>query len=175
MVVQSGVNFDGFGLRFQLGQPADGMFARDMFAISTVLDLFSKLGKPLHITAVEVPSQAGTRADAESDSVSASSSAGYWHEPWSETTQSEWLYRFYEVALSKPFVESICWQNLWDSSSPIVDAVPRPAAAPGMADHSPAPKVGHGGLLRSDLAPKTSYKRFLDFRKDAGSPATNPT
>lgn len=169
MVVQSGVAFDGFGLRIQMGRPLDGMLARDLFALSTVLDQFAKLGKPLHITGVEVPSQPAVRPEA--DTITAAS-AGFWHEPWSEQMQAEWLYRFYEIALSKPFVESICWQSLWDSISG-ADGIPRLGA--GGSDKSSPPMMNHGGLLRSDLAPKASYKRFLDFRKDVGSPASNPT
>lgn len=173
MVVQSGVAFDGFGLRFQVGQPVDGMFARDLFSVSAVLDLFSKLGKPLHITAVEVPSQGIARSDADSEAVSSSMIAGHWHEPWSEAIQADWLYRFFEIALSKPFVESVCWQSLWDSTTASVEAAAKPATT--RTDGPVTARPGHGGLLRSDLAPKAAYKRFLDFRRDVGSPATNPT
>jgi hypothetical protein len=170
MVVQSGVSFDGFGLRFQMGAPIDGLFARDLFAASTVLDLFAKLGKPLHVTGVEVPSQSGAR---EGDADPALGVAGYWHAPWSEAIQGEWLHRFYEIALSKPFVESVCWQGLWDSPSNTLDGSSRSPAVPGMAATPPAGPL-HGGLLRNDLAPKVSYKKFLEFRQYAGSPPPNP-
>ncbi len=171
MVVQSGVNFDGFGLRFQMGTPVDGMFARDLFAVSTVLDLFAKLGKPLHVTGVEVPSQPGTRPDGDYSSAT----AGYWHEPWSESIQAEWLYRFYEIALSKPFVESVCWQSLWDSSALALDGSSRtPSPVPTGRDGATVGPL-HGGLLRSDLVPKAAYKKFLEFRQYVGLPPANPT
>ena len=57
MAVQSAVGFDAFGLQFHFGPGVDGMFVRDMFQISSQLDQFAKLGKPLHITAVQVPSK----------------------------------------------------------------------------------------------------------------------
>ncbi len=167
MVVQSGVSFDGFGLRFQMGAPIDGMFARDLFAVSTVLDLFAKLGKPLHVTGVEVPSQ--TSAKGEGDADAAAAAAGYWHAPWNESIQAEWLHRFYEVALSKPFVESVCWQSLWDSSAVALDKGGR-AATPGAMDSLSS--ALHGGLLRNDLAPKASYKKLLEFRQYVGLPPT---
>lgn len=174
MVVQSGVNFDGFGLRFQMGAPIDGMFARDLFAVSTVLDLFAKLGKPLHVTGVEVPSQSGTRSDGEPDLSHPSSSAGYWHAPWSEAIQAEWLHRFYEIALSKPFVDSVCWQSLWDSPANTLDGSGRMPAVAGDPD-SAAVGLLHGGLLRNDLVPKSSYKKFLEFRQYVGLPPTSPS
>ena len=173
MVVQSGVNFDGFGLRFQMGAPIDGLFARDLFAVSTVLDLFSKLGKPLHITGVEVPSQSGNR-EGDVEPTHAAASAGYWHAPWSEPTQAEWLSRFYEIALSKPFVESVCWQSLWDSPANTLDGSGRTPSVPGMAESPTITGPLHGGLLRNDLAPKLSYKKFLEFRQHAGAPPPNP-
>jgi len=175
MVVQSGVSFDGFGLRFQLGAPMDGMFARDLFAISTVLDLFAKLGKPLHITGVEVPSQTGARGESEPDQTPSSTGAGYWHAPWNETIQAEWLQRFYEIALSKPFVESVTWESLWDSSAHSTEATGRTPKVSGMSDAASAAGPGHGGLLRSDLVPKAAYKKFLEFRQSVGLPPAHPT
>lgn len=168
MVVQSGVHFDGFGLRFQMGSPVDGMFARDLFAVSSVLDLFAKLGKPLHVTGVEVPSQFG---HGEGEPQSLASGPGYWHAPWSEAIQAEWVYRFYEIALSKPFVESVCWQSLWDSSATRLDGSGRAPTIPGLADSAAHAAVLHGGLLKTDLAPKPSYKKFMEFREYVGSPA----
>jgi hypothetical protein len=44
MAVQGGVAFDAFGLQFHFGPAIDGMFVRDMFQISAMLDQFSKLG-----------------------------------------------------------------------------------------------------------------------------------
>ena len=50
MVIQSGVDFDAFGIQFRFGPAVDGMFVRDMFQVSSLLDHFVKLSKPLHIT-----------------------------------------------------------------------------------------------------------------------------
>jgi len=180
MVVQSGVSFDAFGLRFQFGQPADGMFVRDLFAVSALLDQFAKLGKPLHITGVEVPSQAGAwRGEGDADggdagpAAGAGGTGGYWREPWSESTQADWLQRFYELALSKPFIESICWNNLWDASATGEAARDAAKSAHGRSTASssaggpPASRQGaSSGLLRSDLAPKTAYKKLLEIRQE---------
>src|SRR3990172_8820467 len=115
-----------------------------MFGISSVLDLFAKLSKPLHITAVQVPSDTavgGRDTGVEGRTLD----GGTWHEPWTEEVQAEWLQRFIEVALSKPFVETVSWQ--------------------GLADHS-RQEVPHGGLLRADLAPKAAYPQLLAIPSD---------
>ncbi len=144
MAVQSGVSFDAFGLQFQFGPAIDGMYVRDMFQISSVLDGFSKLGKPLHITGVQAPSDtAAGRSESEGEAISLD--GGTWNKPWTEEVQAEWLRRFIEVALSKPFVESVSWK--------------------GLADHGHQ-EVPHGGLLHSDLAPKAAYKQLLALRSE---------
>jgi hypothetical protein len=145
MAVQSGVNFDAFGLQFYFGPAADGMYVRDMFQISSLIDMFAKLGKPLHITAVQVPSAAVGEQSGAADDKTDAVCGGVWHAPWNEEVQSEWLARFLEVALSKPFIESVCWR--------------------GLADHQ-SHAVPHGGLLSSGLAPKAAYKRLVQVRSD---------
>lgn len=143
MAVQSGVNFDAFGLQLHFGPGVDGMFVRDMFQISSLLDLFAKAGKPLHISAVQVPSESvvGT-TDTDGGPGTA---GGVWCEPWSEQIQSEWFEKFLEVALSKPFVETVSWHTL--------------------ADHS-SQTVPHGGLLRPDLTPKAAYDQLAKVRSE---------
>lgn len=144
MVIQSAVHFDAFGLQMFFGRPQDGMFVRDMFQISCVLDQFSKLSKPLHITAVQVPSETSVKKAGNVESVS-TLEAGTWHEPWNEQTQAQWFEAFVGIALSKPYVESVSWSDL--------------------ADH-PDQRIPHGGLLRSDSTPKVAYEKLLEVRKE---------
>lgn len=146
MVVQSGVTFDGFGLKFLFGPAIDGMFVRDMFQISTMLDLYGKLGKPLHITAVQVPSGVGHDSARPLD-------GGSWHEPWSEPLQSQWLREFLVIAASKPFVESVSWHNLADHADQL---------------------IAHGGLLRSDLVPKAGYNELLKLHSELTGTTRRP-
>jgi hypothetical protein len=145
MAVQSGVNFDAFGLQFYFGPGTDGMFVRDMFQISSLLDQFAKLGKPLHVTALQVPSDSVARKDGVGPREPTSIDGGMWREPWSEQIQSDWLRAFTEVALSKPFVETIAWH--------------------GLADHG-GQVVPHGGLLQADLTPKAAYDRLVSTRAE---------
>ena len=155
MVVQSGIGFDAFGLQFPLGPGKDGSFVRDMFQISAMIDQFAKLGKPIHITAVQVPSNAGPVPDEYGADARPPADGGVWHAPWSEKVQAEWLERFLQVAFSKPFVESVSWRDLTDHLGTV------------------AP---HGGLLHPDLRPKLAYQALVQRRAaKRGQPRRRPS
>ncbi|OHB77172.1 MAG: hypothetical protein A2Z25_22000 [Planctomycetes bacterium RBG_16_55_9] len=130
MVVQSGVNFDAFGLQMRFGRNQSGMHVRDMMQISAILDCFGAISKPLYMTDVEVPS--GSGEDLQDGSV-----AGVWHEPWNETQQAQWIEQFYKIALSKPFVNSVTYSALADTKDGT---------------------VAHGGLLTESLDLKKSFR-----------------
>jgi GH35 family endo-1,4-beta-xylanase len=130
MVVQSGINFDGFGLQMLFGKNESGMHIRDMMQVSAILDLFSPIGKPLYITDVAVPSHG-------SDSSYDGKVAGIWHQEWDQPQQGQWIEQFYEIALSKPFVDSVVYSNL--------------------ADIEDGP-IANSGLLTEQFEPKESFK-----------------
>ncbi len=141
MCVQSGFHFDAFGLQFVFGAPQEGMLARDMLQISAMLDRFANLNKPLHVTAAAVPSipvQARTPD-------SPVTGGGVWHSAWSDEIQARWLKEFYDIAFSKPFVETVVWRDLID----------QPGRVPPTA-----------GLLRADLSPKPAFERLLSVRRE---------
>ncbi len=143
MLVQNSIHFDAFGLQFLMGVGADGMFLRDMLQMSSMMDRFANFGKPVHISAVQVPSKIDRD---EGDAWSGKylpENAGCWHDPWSEALQSRWLREFYNIALSKPFVDTITWRDLAD------------------VDRHYIP---HGGLLRPDLTPKLAYEQLCTIR-----------
>ena len=139
MVVQGQVDFDGFGLECPFGPPLEGMYVRDLFQVASLLDAFSKLGKPIHMTSVQVPA-----APVDADDPAA---GGMWLAPWSERCQAEWTRRFLQIASSRPFVESVVWRSLTDNAD---DDIPS------------------GGLLRGDLSPRLAYGEFAKMRADQG-------
>jgi len=145
MAVQSGVNFDAFGVQFQFGRPVDGMFMRDLFQISAQLDLFSRFGKPIHVTAVQAPSGLPGGGDAHD--------GGYWREPWSEASQAAWIDACLEVVLGKVYVDCVSWKMLADGSE----------------DGS-----RYGGLLHQDLSAKPALERWIAHRQ-AFQPAGRAT
>ena len=130
MVVQSGINFDAFGLVMRFGKNQSGMHIRDMMQISAILDYVGPVAKPLYITGVEVPSQ-------NEDGLYSGKVAGVWHQDWDQSRQAQWIEQFYKIALSKPFVDAVTYSTLADVK--------------GSA-------IANSGLLSSQLEPKKSFR-----------------
>jgi hypothetical protein len=145
MIVQSGVNFDAFGLQWYFGMGVEGMHVRDIFQISAMLDRFSAFGKPLHITGVQAPSDVADVPDSVWGRKASVRAGGTWHRDWSEETQRAWLRRVYHIALSKPFVDAITWRSLADGGEAFLP---------------------HGGLLRANGTPKPAYSELQGIRKE---------
>lgn len=135
MVTQAGIMVDGFSLRVQMGQPMAGQSARDLMAFSAMLDRYAALDKPLSITAVGAPSGV---PEAVGDPNLAELNPGFWRAPWNESVQADWASAVLAIALSKPCVQSVTWQELYDMPEPTemprgglitVDGTPKPVAA----------------------------------------------
>jgi len=126
-----GVDYDAVGLQLYYN-----FIKRDLTEVSRLLDFYyAKIGKPIHITELGTPSDWNAKNPKEKWRVV--KNWGYWHKPWDEEVQADWLEQFYTICFSKPYVEAItCW-NLAD-----------PAFIPS------------GGLLREDMAPKKSFERL---------------
>ena len=143
MAVQSGIKFDAFGIHMHMGVPVEGHFVRDLMQISSLLDAFVSFGKSVHVTAAQVPSAVTADEWDAWGGAQAVERAGRWHAPWSQRLQAEWLQAFYRIAISKPFVDTICWRDLADY------------------EHHYLP---HGGLCRNDTKPKLAYRELRNFK-----------
>jgi len=143
MAAQSGVKFDAFGVKLLMGVPHDGLYVRDLMQVSSLLDEFVSFGKPVHVTACQVPSDVTPDAWDAWGGQAPVPKAGLWHQHWNPRLQAEWLHAFYKIAISKPFVESICWRDLADYEGHYIP---------------------HGGLCRNDMEPKRAYKELRSFR-----------
>lgn len=150
MAVQSGIAFDAFGMQFHFGPGLDGMFVRDMFQISSMIDRVGNLGKPVHVTAVQVPGLLALPGGGGS----MVADGGSWRQEWNEDLQAAWLKEFYQTALSKPFVETITWRDLADESSRAV--------------------MPNGGLVRANQAPKAAFNALLGLRHEILGAARKP-
>ena len=143
MLAQSGINFEAFALELEMGVPAPGMFMRDLFQISSLLDKFSTLGRPVFLTAVACRRDRRRihRIPPKASSTRATAAAGAGHgirsfrpSGWRRSTRRR---------LSKPFVEAVAWSNLADLRQTI----------PG------------GGLLDDVLQPKPAFAKLQQMRE----------
>ena len=135
MLIQSGVKVDVIGIRLQMGQHQPGQSVRDLMSISSMLDRFAQFERPIAVTALGAPSSPQPdRDDAPNP--------GHWRQPWSPEVQAEWLQQVVSICLSKPYMHSVCWQELADS--PNSDEMPNG----GLLDASGAPKPALAALSR---------------------------
>ena len=149
MAVQSGIKFDAFGMQLYQGVPRDGMYVRDLMQISSLFDEFVGFGVPLHITGVQAPSDVSADAWDAWEGKAPVGEAGHWHTAWNTRLQAEWLQAFCRIAISKPFVDSICWRDLADYEGHYVP---------------------HGGLCRNDMKAKLAFKELRNFRASLQAP-----
>jgi endo-1,4-beta-xylanase len=100
--IAKNIPFEAIGL--QLYYPD-----QDLFEIDRLLERFSTLDKPIHITELGVSSATGV--DKQSYLKDA---RGLWHAPWSQTIQADWVEQFYTICYSKPSIEAISWWDFTD-------------------------------------------------------------
>ena len=134
MLSQSGVKVDVLGIRLQMGQHQPGQSVRDLMSISSMLDRFAQFERPIAVTALGAPS---TPEPARDDAPA----PGHWRQPWSPETQAEWLQQVVSICLSKPYVHSVCWHELADSS-----ASETPGG--GLIDQGGSPKPALAAMAR---------------------------
>ncbi|MCY2951185.1 MAG: endo-1,4-beta-xylanase [Planctomycetota bacterium] len=127
-VLQAGVQFDAIGLQVYYPE-------HDMLEISRMLDRFAALGKPLHVTELGVSSS----DERDENAHGKEPSKAYWHAPWSETIQADWIEQFYTVCYAHPAVQAVTWWDFADAGGHFWP---------------------HGGFLRPDRQPKESFGRL---------------
>lgn len=137
MVIQSGINFDAFGLQFHFGRDVPGMHVRDMMQISSRLDCFAPVTKPVHITGVSVPAAHGSDDRSQHQ-------AGSWRQEWNQDLQARWVEEFVKLALARPYVSTVTYSCL--------------------ADHRQSPLNGCG-LLTEKLEPKKVFLTMAKFQR----------
>jgi hypothetical protein len=137
MIIQTGISFDSFGLKLEFGKNAIGRHVRDLLEISSRLDYFAGVAKPVHITGVAIP---GAVAGGDQDC----DVAGMWRRPWDQATQSEWLDKLYRIALGKQFVNSVSYSALAETDNM---------------------EIRESGLLARDFAPKDALLTLAKIQK----------
>jgi GH35 family endo-1,4-beta-xylanase len=134
--IDYGVNFEVLGLQLYYPQ-------QDLLEIDRMLDRFTVFNRPIHITEIATASVDGL----DKASMRPNTSAPGWHDPWSESTQADWVEGIYTLVYSKPQFQAIGW---WDLSD------------------VPGHFWPYGGLLKADLSPKEAYHRLAKLQKELG-------
>ncbi len=137
MVIQSGISFDAFGVQIHFGRDIPGMHVRDMMQISSRLDCFAAVPKTVHITGVSIP-------DAHGPGDRSSERAGSWRKSWDQSLQASWIEEFYKLALGRPFINTVTYSCLADSSGSPMNSC---------------------GLLTENLTPKKSFMVLAKFQR----------
>lgn len=141
------VQYDYLGLRLQMGQPQPGQSARDLMALSAVLDRYAQLDRPIAVTCMGVPSAPPPPLSTDQTADVEDLDPGYWHEEWSPSVQARWAAQVGAIVASKPYVVSLSWQDLFDPSAPKDGEMPA------------------GGLASLSAAPKPALKAFRELRQ----------
>ncbi len=131
----------GLALEIAPGYSSPGSHMRDLLEFSRLLDLYALLNYPLYITIV-MPS--ASTADPNADP-HIHVEPDQWPSAPSEENQAAIAARWIALAVAKPFVRSVAWKQLDDSS---------PHQYP------------HGGLFRSDKKPKPLLEWLKGFRNE---------
>lgn len=135
------IGLTGVGLEIALGYSNPGSHVRDLFELSRLLDLYSLVGLPLHLS-FAMPSAPGDDPKAQ-DKVSVE--RRQWPAPPDESLQREWGARWIALATAKPFVRSVTWLQASDAQTHLYP---------------------HSGLLRTDGQPKPLYEWLKRFRAE---------
>jgi hypothetical protein len=136
-VVQEGVRLNCIGIKVLLGRREQGMSTRDLMQISNMLDRYFLLDVPVLLTAIGVPSE---EVDPR---------GGRWMEAFSDSLQSRWATRMFAIAMSKPYVETVTWSDLFD--------------------HENA-ELPEAGLIDVKGKPKSTLQRLVSVRRRLRKP-----
>ena len=134
---QEGIRIDTVGVQLLMGSGRPGQYTRDLMQLSAMLDRFFLLEMKVILSGIGAPSGP------------ASETGGHWREGWSPDTQALWAARTFAMAMSKPFVESIVWNNLYDYRGAIMQL---------------------GGLFDDTGHAKPVYSRLIGMRKRLKKP-----
>lgn len=149
LLIQGAVSFDGLAIKLLMGQSQPGQFVRDLMQVSNMLDQFASFNKPIYLT-VAVPSEMVTQMMIVSPDPlePVDPNCGHWRKPWTSTVQGHWLEAVFNIAMSKPFVEAVVWQEI--------------------VDH-PDMELPLSGLMTEELVARPAFKRLASFRKSLQS------
>lgn len=128
-LLRCGVGLAGVNLEIAVGYTDRGSASRDSLDFSRLLDLWSSLEIPLHVT-LAFPSS--INPDPNADNGIGIEATG-WKSPWSEEAQAEWIDTYLPLLIAKQSVNGIYWSHL-------TDAAPHDFPNAGLVDTTGHPK-----------------------------------
>jgi hypothetical protein len=140
-LARSDLGLSGLSLEIALGYSAPGSGLRDLFDFSRLLDLYALINLPLFIN-ISLPSS--HKADANADK-SIKLEPRDWPVELDESVQAHWAAGFIALAVAKPFVKAVNWNDASDGS---------PHLYP------------NAGLYHKDQSPKSLVAWLKNFRRD---------
>ncbi|MES2790301.1 MAG: endo-1,4-beta-xylanase [Planctomycetota bacterium] len=111
-LIRAGLGLSGINLEIAVGYAPRGSASRDLLEYSRLIDLWSVLGLPLHVT-LAFPSASGPDPQANCDLEVEPSN---WKHGWSEESQAEWIDSYLPLLIAKPAVTGVFWNHLSDAS-----------------------------------------------------------
>ena len=140
-LLRSGISLSAVNLEIAVGYRPRGSSRRDLLDFSRLLDLWSCLGIPLHVTLAfpsGVDADALAKPDLEVDDVPGQSL-------WTEAAQAEWADDYLRMLMAKQPVVGIYWSHFSDA-----------------APHD----FPNAGLIRRDGSPKPALDHLLRYRRE---------
>ena len=138
-LLRCGIGLSGVNLEVTVGYSDRDSGPRDLLDFSRLIDQWSMLEIPLHVTLAFPTSAAANSACTSGLRVEQPS----WRQTWSDVAQTEWIDAYVPMLMSKQSVVGIYWSHLAD-------------AAPHVYPNS--------GLLNTDGTAKSSLDAFLRNR-----------
>jgi len=138
-----GARIDSIGMQYHIftEKGADNYFKLlDLESLWQHMELFSKLGKPLQITEITVPSYSWEEED--------------------EELQADIIEHLYSLWFSHPAVEQIIYWNVVDGYAHLWSNDQKKIRASQGNMGPGSENFYHGGLLRYDMSEKPAYKRL---------------
>lgn len=139
-LIRSGVGLAGINLEIAMGYGPRGTPYRGLLEFTRLIDLWSTLGVPLHVTLAS-PSGAGVDPQAMADLEIEDRS---WPDGSCEESQGRWLEQVVPLLMAKPGVANVTWT--------------------AFADASPH-EFPRSGLLTTDGQPKLALQKLIEFRQ----------
>ncbi len=140
-LARCGVGLSGVNLEVGVGYHPSGSAMRDLLDFSRLIDQWSTLEIPLHVT-LAFPSSG--EPDANANGADRKVDSGSWRTGWTDEAQTEWISLYLPLLMAKESVNGVFWSHFSDAAS-----------------H----EYPHAGLLRADGSPKPALHKIIEQRQ----------